>query len=56
MVERVDTFPIEGKPFRLEIVGVFEVGGDGLITRWQEYFDSQSVTDQLNAAGISIPT
>jgi limonene-1,2-epoxide hydrolase len=56
MVERVDTFHIQGKPYSLEVVGVFEVGGDGLIERWQEYFDMPSITDQLQAAGISIPT
>src|SRR6516164_8226096 len=31
MVERMDTFPIEGKTFSFEIVGVFEVGDGGLI-------------------------
>ena len=56
MVERVDTFPIQGKPFGFEIVGVFEVGSDGLITRWQEYYDRRSLEDQLEAAGIAIPT
>jgi limonene-1,2-epoxide hydrolase len=56
MVERVDSFPIEGKPLTLEVVGVIEVGNDGLITRWQEYFDSRSITNQLKAAGITIPT
>jgi limonene-1,2-epoxide hydrolase len=56
MVERVDTFPIEGKPFSLEIVGVFVVGDDGLITGYREYFDSKSIIDQLKAAGIAIPT
>lgn len=56
MVERVDTANIEGKPFSFEIVGVFEVGADGLIKRWREYFDSASIADQLKAAGIAIPT
>jgi limonene-1,2-epoxide hydrolase len=56
MAERVDTFPIQGQPFSVEIVGVFEVGSDGLIKRWQEYFDSQPVTDQLKAAGVTIPS
>jgi limonene-1,2-epoxide hydrolase len=55
LVERVDTMPIQGKQFSLEIVGVFEVGGDGLIKRWQEYYDSKSITDQFKAAGITIP-
>jgi limonene-1,2-epoxide hydrolase len=56
MVERVDTMPIQGKQFTLEIVGVFEVGDNGLIKRWREYYDSRSITNQLKAAGIAIPT
>jgi limonene-1,2-epoxide hydrolase len=39
MVERVDKFEINGKRFTLEAVGVFEVGDDGRIERWREYFD-----------------
>jgi limonene-1,2-epoxide hydrolase len=39
MVERVDNFEINGRPFTLEVVGVFEVGDDGRIERWREYFD-----------------
>ena len=56
MAERVDTFPIGGKPFSIEIVGVFEVGDDGRIHRWHEYCDSKSITDQFEAAGIAMPT
>jgi limonene-1,2-epoxide hydrolase len=56
MVERVDTVPMQGRLISFEIVGVFEVGGDGLITRWQEHYDSKSITDQFKAAGIAIPS
>jgi limonene-1,2-epoxide hydrolase len=56
MVERVDTVPIQGKPISFEIVGVFEVRDDGLIKRWREYYDSQSIADQFKAAGIALPT
>ena len=56
MVERVDTFSIGGKQFSLETVGVVEVGSDGLFRRWREYYDSKSISDQLEAAGIPIPT
>jgi limonene-1,2-epoxide hydrolase len=56
MVERVDSFAIDGKPFSVEAVGVFEVRDDGLITTYREYYDSKTVTDQLNAAGIVIPS
>jgi limonene-1,2-epoxide hydrolase len=55
MVERVDTWPMQGKTLSLENVGVFEVGGDGLIKRYSYYYDSKSIADQLKAAGIAIP-
>jgi limonene-1,2-epoxide hydrolase len=54
IVERVDTFHIQGKQFSLDIVGVFEVGNDGRITRWREYYDSKSATEMIEAAGISV--
>ena len=54
MVERVDSFTLEGKPFSVEAVGVFEVAGDGLINRFRDYYDDKSIADQLKAAGISI--
>jgi limonene-1,2-epoxide hydrolase len=56
MVERVDTVPIQGKLISFEVVGVFEVGEDSLIKRFQEYYDSKSVTDLIKAAGIVIPS
>jgi limonene-1,2-epoxide hydrolase len=56
MAERVDTFLIQAKPFSVEIVGVFDLGSDGLIKGWQEYFDSQPITEQVQAAGITLPT
>jgi steroid delta-isomerase-like uncharacterized protein len=55
MVERVDTFPIEGQPISVKVVGVFEVRADGLIKKWSEYYDSRSITNQLKAAGIAMP-
>jgi limonene-1,2-epoxide hydrolase len=54
MVERVDKFELGGKPFGLELVGVFDVGRDGRITRWREYYDLRSFEAQLEVAGISI--
>jgi limonene-1,2-epoxide hydrolase len=56
LVERVDNMRIEGKSFSLEAVGVFEVGSDGLIKRFRDYFDSKAIADQLKAAGIAMPT
>jgi len=55
MVERVDTYPVQGKTFTLEAVSVADVGRDGKITRWREYFDWKSLSDQLEAAGIAVP-
>lgn len=52
----MDTSSISGKQFSLETVGLVEVGDDGRFTRWREYYDSRSITDQLQAAGIPIPT
>jgi limonene-1,2-epoxide hydrolase len=51
MVERVDTVPIQGKLISFEVVGVFEVGEVGLIKRFQEYYDSKSITDLIKSAG-----
>jgi limonene-1,2-epoxide hydrolase len=31
------------------VAGIFEVGDDGLITLWRDYFDMATFTDQLNA-------
>jgi limonene-1,2-epoxide hydrolase len=39
MTERVDRFTMNGKPQSLDTVGVFEVGDDGKVKRWREYFD-----------------
>lgn len=45
MVERVDHFELSGRPFHVDIVGVFEIDGDRRITRWRDYYDLKSVTD-----------
>jgi limonene-1,2-epoxide hydrolase len=48
--ERVDKFEVEGKWFALEVVGVFEVDGDGKIKRFRDYYDLQSLMDEVTAA------
>jgi limonene-1,2-epoxide hydrolase len=53
MVERVDNFELEGQWFHLDIVGVFEFDDEGLITRWRDYYDLKSISDQVAAAGIT---
>ncbi len=53
MTERVDTVALGGSRFTMEVVGVFEVGTDGKIERWQEYYDQKSVMDAVEALGGS---
>ena len=50
MVERADTFDTQGKSFDLEVVGVFEVDGSGLISRLGDYYDLTSLMDRVAAA------
>ena len=50
MVERVDDFEMMGKTFDVEIMGVFEVNGDGRITRWRDYYDMRSLEERVAAA------
>jgi limonene-1,2-epoxide hydrolase len=47
MTERSNTFTINGKRLTLDIVGVFEVGDDGKIKRWREYFRHEPVQRSL---------
>jgi limonene-1,2-epoxide hydrolase len=48
--ERVDNFEAQGKWFALEVVGVFEIDGDGKIKRFRDYYDLQSLIDEVTAA------
>jgi limonene-1,2-epoxide hydrolase len=50
MVERVDIFEMAGKKFDLEISGVFEVDGEGRISRWRDYYDMRSLEERVAAA------
>lgn len=47
--ERLDRFHIGQGWLELPVAGFFEVGGDGLITRWRDYFDMTRYTTQLAA-------
>ena len=47
MTERSNTFTINGKRLTLDIVGVYEVGDDGKIKRWREYFRHEPVQRSL---------
>jgi limonene-1,2-epoxide hydrolase len=50
MVERADTFETQGKSFDLEVAGVFEIDGSGLIKRFRDYYDLNSLMDRVAAA------
>ena len=50
MVERADIFETQGKSFDLEVVGLFEIDGSGLIKRLRDYYDLNSLMDRVAAA------
>jgi limonene-1,2-epoxide hydrolase len=50
MIERVDKFEVQGKPFGLEVAGVFEVDSNGRINRWRDYYDLRSLEDRIAEA------
>lgn len=48
LTERVDRFWLtNGKTVELPVMGIFEVGRDGKITAWRDYFDLAQYTKQL---------
>ena len=49
MNERNDRFRIGEAWIDLPVAGVFEVGDDGRITLWRDYFDMKMFTDQMAA-------
>jgi limonene-1,2-epoxide hydrolase len=49
MNERTDRFRIGETWIALPVAGVFEVGDDGRIVLWRDYFDMKMYTDQLAA-------
>jgi limonene-1,2-epoxide hydrolase len=52
LVERLDTFTMDGKTIRVPVVGVFEVDDSGKFTAWRDYFDWDGMMQQVAAAGI----
>jgi len=48
MNERIDRFNIGGKWLSIAVMGVFEVGNDG-ITAWRDYFDLAQFQSQMAA-------
>ena len=47
LTERVDRFVVNGKRVELPVMGAFEVGPDGKIRAWRDYFDMAQFTRQL---------
>ena len=53
LTERIDVNVIEGREYPLKVAGAFEVNDDGLITRWEDYFDEGSFMQQMQDAGAT---
>lgn len=53
LVERVDTFEIEGKPIGMEVMGALDVDSGGRITRWRDYYDLPTLVEQVTVATTS---
>ena len=47
LTERVDRFLLRGRRIELPVMGAFEVGPDGKIRAWRDYFDMAQFTKQL---------
>ena len=47
LTERLDRFAIGDKKIELPVMGTFEVGADGKITAWRDYFDMNQFTSQM---------
>jgi limonene-1,2-epoxide hydrolase len=52
-VERVDSLTVKSIPTTLHVAAIFEVGGDGKITLWREYFDSKEIDTKLGVGTSS---
>jgi limonene-1,2-epoxide hydrolase len=49
MNERTDRFHIGDQVVEIPVAGVFEIGADGRIALWRDYFDVKMFTDQMAA-------
>lgn len=47
LTERIDRFTIGDKRIVLPVMGAFEIGSDGRITAWRDYFDMNQFTSQM---------
>ena len=52
IVERLDSFAMNGRTVKVPVVGVFECDGAGKFTAWRDYFDWDAMMQQVAGAGI----
>jgi limonene-1,2-epoxide hydrolase len=46
MNERTDCFELGGQWLEIPVAGIWQVGADGLISLWRDYFDMGALTTQ----------
>ncbi len=47
LTERIDRLTLGGKLVELPVMGTFEIGADGKIRAWRDYFDMAQLTSQM---------
>ncbi|MBV8980840.1 MAG: nuclear transport factor 2 family protein [Acidimicrobiia bacterium] len=52
LVERLDSFDMNGATVKVPVVGVFECDTTGKFTAWRDYFDWDGMMQQVTNAGI----
>lgn len=52
LVERLDSFDMNGATVKVPVVGVFECDSTGQFTTWRDYFDWDGMMQQVANAGI----
>ena len=48
LTERVDRLTLAGKAVEIPVMGTFEVGADGKIRAWRDYFDMAQLMNQVS--------
>ena len=52
LVERLDSFDMNGATVKVPVVGVFECDSSAKFTAWRDYFDWDGMMQQVAGAGI----
>ena len=55
MVEWRGSWTMRDRPISTTVMAVFEIDANGRIGQWRECYDLKSVTDQIEAAGYTLP-